>query len=76
MQPVGRSTLYVLGLGALASLAAWLVPSTPWLIVNIALRSLLIAILFALPVYYFRLSEDISSAVEKYLRVLWKALGR
>lgn len=76
MQPFQRNTVYVLLLGGVASLLAWLMPPTPWLLVNIALRSLIIFGLFALPVYHFRLSEDISAAADKYLRMFWKAIGR
>jgi len=68
MQPFGRSTLYVLLLGALASVVAWAIPETPWLLVNIAFRTLLISGLFFLPIYYFRISEDISDTIDRLVR--------
>lgn len=76
MQPFNLNTVYILLLGILASLGCWWMPETTWPLLNIALRSLLVFLLFAVPIYVLRLSEDISALVEKYLRMLFKALGR
>jgi len=66
MQPFTWATLKVLLMGGGVSMALWLLPLDFHPIINIIIRSSLVMILFGLPVYYFRLSEDISLAVEKY----------
>jgi len=59
MQPFTRS-MALAGALAVASMAAvWFLPSTGYVLLNIALRSGLFAFLFALLVLRFRVSEDI-----------------
>ncbi len=59
MQPFNRSMALAGVLGVAAMAAVWFFPSTGYALVNIALRSGLFALLFALLVIRFRVSEDI-----------------
>lgn len=59
MQPFTRSMILAGVLAVAAMAAVWFLPSTEYALVNIALRSGLFALLFALLVIRFRVSEDI-----------------
>ena len=73
MYPLTRShlSLFIIA-GLVCAFATWF--QTNWHpIISIALRSVLTAILFILPVYYFSISEDvnklISSALERFFKI-------
>jgi len=72
IQPFDQKTLYVILMGLVASGVITLLPTTGWPLINIAIRSTLILIFFAFPVYYFKISEDINREADKYFNI---ALG-
>lgn len=61
MQPFTRSMALAGALALVAVAAVWFLPSTGYLLLNIALRSGLFALLFGVLVIRFRVSEDILS---------------
>jgi len=57
----------------IACVAYWIstyVPAFSNYIVDIIIRSAIIFILFAVPVYYFRISDDINQRIDFYLKIL------
>jgi len=72
MQPFSRASLYILLLGILTAVILIYLKLELNPFVNIIVRSTVIFLLFAFPVYYFNISIDISRAVDKYLNLLKK----
>jgi O-antigen/teichoic acid export membrane protein len=70
LQPFRLPILGVLALAAAAYFLADLLPPTPWILLDIALRSGGFAILFVLPLLYFRLVPDLNDFAEKQ----WKRI--
>lgn len=63
MQPLTIASVKVLVLAIVVHGLVSLMPSTSYFLLNILLRSVLICILFGLPVLYFNLSPDITNLV-------------
>jgi len=73
IHPFMRQHLYVLGLGLLVYGINLLLPPFEPYIIDIAVRSALITFVFTLAVYRLRISEDISSTIEKSINQIRKA---
>jgi hypothetical protein len=63
----------VLLFGAVAYVLSWLIPDLGNLILDLAVRSAVICILFVVPTLYFDLSEDMTAM---YKRVIGKVFRR
>ena len=68
MQPFTWNTLWVLLLGGLAYGVAYFIPAYPHPLLTIAAKSTVVCLVFGLPVYFLKLSEDINQLVDKVLR--------
>jgi len=71
--PFCSKHLLVLLFGAVAYVLAWLIPEIGSLIADLALRSVLICIVFIVPTLYFNLSDDMTTM---YKRVIAKVFRR
>lgn len=65
LQPLGKAHLFVL----IIALASWylstLVPAVQNYLFDIVLRSAIITVLFMVPVYYFKVSEDLNGRIDE-----------
>lgn len=60
MQPFTWQTLGVLGIGFIAYFAtAFCVPLTDWVLVNMAIKSVLVTLIFFGGIFYFKLSDEL-----------------
>ena len=72
MQPFSGNTLRIIGLAAIALAAIWFLPSTPFPLLNITLRSGLFSLIFTVLVLRFRVSADINQLWQDLLTRLRK----
>jgi len=75
-QPFIYKHLVLLVVAAFAWYISTLLPALPHYILDIIVRSVIITILFAVPVYYLNISEDINSKVDSILSVAGIKLKR
>lgn len=75
MQPFTKSTLIAFGLGLITWILLTFWPDTKFAFLNIILKSGGVLILFGLPVYFLKLSPDLVTLVENFLRRVKKILG-
>lgn len=69
MQPYSWATLVMLGLGSIAAIIVYFLPiQLENRIILITIKSALFIGLYALPVYFFKISSDINAVVDKYLK--------
>lgn len=71
LQPFTSKTLLLYIIGAIAYLASLLLPEQSNYIVDIIIRSSIILIVFSLPVYYFKISEDVNQKIESVVKSLF-----
>ncbi len=67
MQPFGIKHLWVLSIAGGSWCISTLMPAMPHYLIDIALRSLLISVLFLLPVYYLNISEEMNTKADQIL---------
>ena len=69
MQPLTSATAktFILILVLIAAFYFWDFPFHP--LINIALKSIIVSLLYLLSVYVFQLSDDISKVIKKYLNI-------
>ena len=72
-QPFCVKHLAVILFGGVAYILAWLIPELGNLIVDLAVRSAVICIVFVVPALYFNLSEDMTAM---YKRVIGKVFRK
>lgn len=70
LQPYNVRFLYILLIGIVAYQAASMVPVFSNYIVDIIVRSVILAILFCLPIYFLKISVDINQKADDILRKL------
>jgi len=68
LQPFSSKTLATLAIGAIAFFAAYFIPYTKNIFLDIAVRTITFGLLFAVPVLYFRISEDINVLFQTAIR--------
>ena len=68
MQPFNYKNILTILLGAgVYFLSLWIVPRMPNFIIDIMVRSLFIAIVYGVTIYYFNVSDDITIIIKKQL---------
>ena len=70
LQPFNRRFLYVALIAAISYLLVNALPPLSNYILDIIVRSSILVVLFCLPVYAFKISEDINNKVDQYLKYL------
>lgn len=70
LQPYNIRFVYVILIGALAYFIASRIPVFSNFIIDILLRSTVMASLFCLPVYFLKISGDINAKADEFLKVL------
>jgi O-antigen/teichoic acid export membrane protein len=70
LQPYNIRFLYVILIGAAAYIAASKIPAFSNFIVDILIRSTILTLLFCVPVYFLKISEDINDKVDEILNFL------
>jgi len=70
LQPYTIRFVYIIIIGALAYLASSVVPVFSNFILDIIVRSSVLAIIFFLPVYFFKISVDINQKTDEILKKL------
>jgi O-antigen/teichoic acid export membrane protein len=73
LQPFNWNFLVVLVIAVLAYLISTLIPPFHNLYLDIIIRSGVITLLFGLPVYLLKISEDLNQKTDQYLRLIWKS---
>lgn len=71
LQPFSRKTLVLLGIGLTTVFLIQLLPTLPNFIIDIAVRSTIISILFSTAVYFFKLSDDLNLWIDKIWGIVW-----
>ncbi len=69
-QPYDIKFLYVIIIGAISYVVSAIIPDMQNFLVDIAVRSSVLTLLFFLPVYFLKISEDITSKANDVLRWL------
>ncbi|MEO7174361.1 MAG: polysaccharide biosynthesis C-terminal domain-containing protein [Saprospiraceae bacterium] len=69
LNPFSRKTAYVLVLGLLSGLILLLIPSFLHPILMIAIKSILLGLMFGIPILYFNISPDLTSAFSTKMRL-------
>ena len=72
LQPFEKKHLLLVAIGFAAYFISSLVPAFPHFIVDIVVRSTVICFIFALPVYYFKISEDLNERADHLFMELKK----
>lgn len=72
LQPFSIKTLLLYVIGAFTYSVSLLLPEQSNYIVDIIIRSGLILVVFTVPVYYFRISEDINQKVDSVVQSIFK----
>ena len=67
MNPLSKETFIVLFLGVASAGIIFLVPTYSNHLIAMALKSLMVLVIFLLPIYYFKISPDINSAIQLYV---------
>jgi O-antigen/teichoic acid export membrane protein len=70
LDPFTPKTLLLLAISLLALAAGWFMPRLPLLLLDVGVRSLLITLIFAGGVLFFRVSEEATELYEKLLAML------
>jgi O-antigen/teichoic acid export membrane protein len=70
LQPYNIRFLYVILIGAAAYIAASKIPAFSNFIIDILIRSTILTLLFCVPVYFLKISEDINDKVDEILNFL------
>lgn len=70
LQPYNIRFLWVLLIGIVSFLIAFSIPTISSFIIDILVRSSLFTALFCLPIYFFKISEDINHKADEILRKL------
>lgn len=70
LQPYGMKFLYVIIAGGIAYFVSALIPVMKTLVADILLRSSVLTLLFFMPVYLLKISEDITARTDDVLRFL------
>jgi O-antigen/teichoic acid export membrane protein len=70
LQPYNIRFVYVILIGALAYLIAYVLPVGLHYLLDLLVRSTVFSIFFLLPVYFFRISVDLNKAADSYLKKL------
>jgi len=70
LQPYNIRFIYVILIGAAAYLAASQIPVFSNYIIDILIRSTFVTLIFCLPIYVFKISEDINTKLDEFFRVL------
>jgi len=71
-QPFNWKTLRLISIGLVTVFLIQFLPPLPNFIIDIAVRSSIISIIFSAAVYFFKLSEDLNLWVEKIWGIVWK----
>ncbi|MBI9038560.1 MAG: polysaccharide biosynthesis C-terminal domain-containing protein [Bacteroidales bacterium] len=74
MQPYNLKFIIIVLIGVLVYFIGVAIPRIDNYIIDIVVRSVLMLIIFSLPVYFLKLSPDINSRVEVYWRIVKKKL--
>ena len=72
LQPFTLKTPLLYFIGAFAYGASLLLPEQPNYIIDIIIRSSIILIVFALPVYFLKISEDVNQKVDSVVQSIFK----
>jgi O-antigen/teichoic acid export membrane protein len=67
LQPFNLKFVYILLIAGAVYFISWMIPPFGNYIVDIIIRSSLIIVLFGLPVYYLKISDDINKKADQYL---------
>jgi O-antigen/teichoic acid export membrane protein len=70
LQPYNVRYLYVTFIGIVAYLAASYIPVFPNFIIDILIRSIVLTIIFCLPIYLLKISEDINTKSDEILKLI------
>jgi O-antigen/teichoic acid export membrane protein len=70
LQPYNIRFIYVILIGAAAYLAASQIPVFSNYIIDILIRSTFVTLIFCLPIYVFKISEEINTKSDEILRLL------
>ncbi len=70
LQPYTIRFLYIIAIGAVAYLAALSLPVLPNFILDIIVRSSILAIVFCVPIYFLKISVDINQKADEILKKL------
>jgi O-antigen/teichoic acid export membrane protein len=69
LQPLNRKYLYVLCLAIIAYYIGYLLPKIDWFILDIIVRSAVVAVSYLLLTFFLRISDDLNGFVKKYLKI-------
>jgi O-antigen/teichoic acid export membrane protein len=72
IQPFSFKFIYLIFIGLLSYWLSTLMPAYPNFMVDLVLRSLLITILFMLPVYFLRVSDDVNRKIDELVKLVIK----
>jgi O-antigen/teichoic acid export membrane protein len=70
LQPFNIRFVYVGLIGLISYFISTLLPPLPNFILDIIFRSSLLTLLFCIPIYFLKMSEDINTKADEYLRML------
>lgn len=70
LQPYNIRFIFVILIGIAAYFVAKLIPVFSNFIFDILIRSAVLTIIFSLPIYFFKISEDINTKSDEFLRVM------
>lgn len=70
LQPFNVRFVYVALIGCVSYFISMLIPPLPNFVLDIIVRSSLLTILFCIPIYSLKISEDINTKADEYLRLL------
>jgi len=68
MQPFGKATLYIFGIGAVAGLAAWLIPYLGNVLIDGIVRSGLLAAILWFLLYRAKISSELNEITDNLIR--------
>lgn len=75
-QPFNWKTLILVVIGLTVVFLNRFLPVLPNYILDIAVRSTIISVLFSASVYFFKLSDDLNSWVDKIWRMVWRIVKK
>jgi len=67
IQPFSMNTSKVIWFGVITLCVLYLLPSLSNPVLNIIMNSIIVVLLYAVPIYYFKVSVDINREVDKYV---------
>jgi hypothetical protein len=71
-QPFDRNYVWLILIGLFAYYASTFLPPFSNYIADIVIRSALISMLFTVPVYFLKISDDINARIEQSLRLIFR----